>query len=216
MEKINKVINALEKNNINGIYAKSKCEAVKIAEQMLFEGCLITAGGSVSLHQSGVWDLINSPCYNFLDRNKEGITKAEREEVFKVCIGADFYFCSANAVTEKGELLNVDGFCNRISSIAFGPKKVIMIVGKNKIVGDMNEAFLRVKSVAAPKNSVRLGLDNPCAKLGHCVSLEKNKAPDFTEGCQSKTRICANYLVSGHQQEKGRITVILCDEELGY
>ena len=70
MEKINKVINALEKNNINGIYAKSKCEAVKIVEQMLFEGCLITAGGSVSLHQSGVWDLINSPCYNFLDRNK--------------------------------------------------------------------------------------------------------------------------------------------------
>ncbi len=166
--------------------------------------------------ESGVWDVINKPCYNLYDRNKAGITEEERGNIFKEVIGCDFYFCSANALTKKGELLNVDGFSNRISAIAFGPKKVIMVVGKNKLVKDLNEAFLRIKRVAAPKNCVRLGIDNPCAKLGHCISLLNNDNPDFTDGCQNPRRICVNYLVCGPQREKGRITVILCDEDLGY
>ena len=151
-----------------------------------------------------------------MDRNRNGITPDEQLECFKASIGADFFFCSANAVTENGELVNVDGLSNRVSAIAFGPRKVVMIVGKNKIVPDLNAAFLRVKTVAAPKNCVRLGIDNPCAKLGHCVSLVKNSNPEFTDGCRLPTRICRNYLVSGPQKEKGRITVILVDENLGY
>ncbi len=211
-----KIIENLKRNNIEVIPCKTKEEISGIVEKLLFDGAVISSGGSVSLGESGVIDLIKKPCYNYLDRSKLGITEQEKQQVFKSIIGCDFYFCSANAVTRKGELLNVDGFSNRISAIAFGPKKVIMVVGKNKIVENLNEAFLRVKKVAAPKNCVRLGIDNPCAKLGHCVSLEKCDNPDFTDGCDNPRRICVNYLVSGKQREDGRITVILCEESLGY
>ena len=170
----------------------------------------------MSLKESGVWELLNDKKYNFMDRSRPGITPEEQQECFKATIGADFFFCSTNAITEKGELLNVDGFANRISAIAFGPKNVIMIVGKNKLVPDLESAFLRVKKIAAPKNCVRLGLDNPCAKLGHCVSLEKNDNPDFADGCKCDTRICCDYLISAQQRQKDRITVVFVNEDLGY
>ena len=213
---MNNVIENLKKNNINVITCAKKEEIPAIVENMLFDGAKISAGGSVSIKECGVWDVINKPNYQFFDRNREGITPEEQQQVFKEVIGCDFYFCSANAVTENGELLNVDGFSNRISAIAFGPKKVIMVVGKNKIAKDLNEAFLRVKKVAAPKNCVRLGIDNPCAKLGHCISLLNNDNPAFTDGCRNPRRICVNYLVSGPQRPEKRLTVILCDEDLGY
>lgn len=217
MEKrINRVITALRKNNMQGIYVPCINDITETVEGLLTKGATIAAGGSVSLIESGVWELINRDCYKFSDRNREGITPQEREQVFRGVIGSDYYFCSTNALTENGELLNVDGFANRISAIAFGPKKVIMIVGKNKIVKDLNEAFLRVKKIAAPKNCVRLGIDAPCAKLGHCVSLLNNDNPSFTDGCNYERRICANYLISGRQQVKDRITVIICGEDLGY
>ena len=215
-ERIEKVIKNLNGNNINAVYCDTKGEVLNKVEELLTDGATISSGGSVSLVECGVWDLINKPCYNFLNRNRKGITPEEQMEIYKQVIGIDYYFCSANAVTENGELLNVDGFANRISALAFGPKKVIMVVGVNKIVKDLDEAFLRVKKIAAPKNCVRLGIDNPCVKLGHCVSLLKNDNPDFTDGCKKPTRICRNYLVSGMQKDKERITVILCGEELGY
>jgi hypothetical protein len=215
-ERIENVIKSLNSNNINAVYCKTKEEVVKYVENLLPKEALITSGGSMSLVESGVWDLINKPCYNFLNRNRKGITPEEQMEIYKQVIGIDYYFCSANAVTENGELLNVDGFANRISAIAFGPKKIIMVVGANKIVKDLDEAFLRVKKIAAPKNCVRLGIDNPCVKLGHCVSLLKSDNPDFTDGCKTPTRICRNYLVSASQKDKERITVLLCGEELGY
>ena len=213
---IENVITALRKNNMQGIYVPCINDITGTVEKLLTPDCTIAAGGSVSLHESGVWELINRDCYKFTDRNREGITPEERQQVFKNVIGTDFYFCSTNALTENGELLNVDGFANRISAIAFGPKKVIMIVGVNKIVKDINEAFLRVKKIAAPKNCVRLGINAPCAKLGHCVSLLNNDNPSFTDGCQYERRICANYLITGRQQVKDRITVIICGEPLGY
>lgn len=217
MDKVfEKIINALSKNGMNGIYAEN-CEQVrKIVEEMLFDGCSITMGGSQSVKESGVLDIIKSSKYNFLDRNRNGITKDEQLEVYKATVGSDFYFCSSNAITENGELINVDGNSNRVSAIAYGPKRVVMIVGKNKIVKDTAEGFLRVKKVAAPKNCVRLGIDNPCAKLGHCVSLEKSDCPDISGGCAKQSRICRNYLLSAAQQHIGRITVILVNENLGF
>ena len=215
-ERIEKVINSLKLNNINSVYCETKEDVVKYVENLLPKEALITSGGSMSLIESGVWDLINKPCYNFLNRNRAGITLEEQMEIYKQVIGIDYYFCSANAVTENGELLNVDGFANRISAIAFGPKKIIMVVGANKNVKDLDEAFLRVKKIAAPKNCVRLGLNNPCVKLGHCVSLLKSDNPAFTDGCKLPTRICRNYLVTGMQKDIERITVVLCGEELGY
>ena len=215
-EQIEKLFKNLQKNKMQPIFAETKQDALNIVKDMLFDGAVITWGGSMSVIECGIDKLLEDPKYNFMNRSREGITPAEQQECFKASIGADFFFCSANAVTENGELLNVDGFSNRISAIAFGPKKVIMVVGKNKIVKDLNEAFLRVKKVAAPKNCVRLGIDNPCAKLGYCVSFLNNDNPAFTDGCRNPRRICVNYLISGPQRDNGRLNVILCDEDLGY
>lgn len=215
-EQIKKLFKNLRKNKMQPLFAETKEDAVNLVKDMLFDGCVITAGGSMSLAESGVWQLIESDKYNFLDRTRSGITPEEQQECFKASIGADFFFCSTNAITENGELVNVDGFANRISSIAFGPKRVVMIVGVNKIVPDLKSAFLRVKKIAAPKNCVRLNKNTPCAKLGHCVSLLNNPDPDFADGCSCDDRICCDYMISAMQRQKDRITVILVNENLGY
>lgn len=215
-EMISKTLKALENNNFDVYYAENKQQVCETVKSLLDKGDKITSGGSQSLIESGVWDIITSDDYNFSDRNREGITPEERLAVFKETIGCDKFFCSANAVTQDGDIVNIDGAGNRVSFISFGPKTVIMIVGKNKIVENINEGFLRIKKIAAPKNAVRLKLDTPCAKLGHCVSLEKCQNPSMTDGCMSPYRICREYLVTSMQREKGRIKVIICGEDLGY
>ncbi len=210
------LITALGRNKMKGIYAETKAEALKTVREMLFDGCTITTGGSVSLVEAGVWDLIHDPRYRFADRNAPGLSAEEKENILRSNVGVDFFFCSANAITEQGELINVDGFCNRIAAIAFGPKRVVMIVGKNKIVPDVEAGLLRVKQIASPKNCVRLKLDTPCAKLGHCISLERSDHPAMTDGCNSPARICCSYLISAQQRIADRITVILVNEDLGY
>lgn len=215
-QQIQKLFKNLEKNKIQPLFAETKEDAVKLVKDMLFDGCVITWGGSMSVIECGIDKLLRDEKYCFMDRGRAGITPEEQQECFKASIGADFFFCSANAITEKGEIVNVDGLANRISSIAFGPKKVVMIVGVNKIVYDLKEAFLRVKKIAAPKNCVRLNKNTPCAKLGHCVSLVNNDNPDFADGCNSDDRICCDYMVSTMQRQSNRLTVILVDENLGY
>ncbi len=208
-EKYEKLFENLRKNNITPMYAENKDEALKTVKDLLFKGATIANGGSVSCLETGVFDLIKGGEYNYIDRFNSA-------DAYKDTVGADFYFCSTNALTENGELINVDGNSNRISAIAFGPKNIVMIVGKNKIVKDTDEGFLRVKKYAAPKNCERLKIDNPCRKSGHCISLERSDNPAMTDGCDCETRICRNYLVSGKQKDKGRITLILVDEDLGF
>ena len=215
-ERVEKTLLNLKKNNIDARFVQSSAEAVELIREMLFEGALITAGGSVSLAESGVWALINGKEYNFRDRNREGITEDEKQSVFKDAIGADFFFSSANALTERGELINVDGYANRVSALAFGPKKVIVVAGVNKIVADAKEGFLRVKKIAAPKNCVRLNKKTPCAAKGFCAALQNCDTPDITDGCQSPDRICRHYTITGKQESADRITVILVNENLGY
>ncbi len=210
------IVKALRNNNIDCKVAKDKSEAISIVKDMLFKGAVISNGGTVTLSETGILDLIKNGEYNYLDRNRDGITKEEQFDIYRQTANADFFFCSTNALTENGELVNVDGFSNRISSILFGPKKVIMIVGKNKIVKDVKDGFLRIKKTAAPLNCERLDIDSPCRKLGHCVSLENSDNPDITDGCNIERRICRNYLVSAKQMIKDRICVILVDENLGY
>ena len=213
---IEKAMKSLERNNMKAYYAENTAQVCEIVKGMLFPGAVITAGGSMSLNESGVWDIISDPEYKFLNRLKPGISEEERLEIFRAAIGCDFFFCSSNAVTENGELINVDGNANRVSSICFGPKKVVMVVGANKIVKDVDEGILRVKKTAAPMNTARLSVDAPCKKLGHCVSLEKSESPKMTDGCCGSTRICCDYLISAMQRVKDRINVIICAESLGY
>lgn len=215
-KQIEKLFKNLQKNKMQPLFAETKEDARNLVKDILFDGAVITWGGSMSVIECGIDEILRDKKYNFLDRGRQGITPEEQQECFKASIGADFFFCSTNAITENGELLNVDGLANRISSIAFGPKRVVMIVGVNKIVPNIKDAFLRVKKIAAPKNCVRLNKNTPCAKLGHCVSLLNNDNPDFADGCACDDRICCDYMISATQRQKNRIIVILVNEDLGY
>ena len=214
--RIVKTMAALKANHMNSIYAENKKRVCEEVKKFLYPGCSVSAGGSVTLFESGVRDIISEKQYDFLDRNRPGISPEEKKDIYRKTVGCNFYFCSANAVTENGELVNADGTGNRVSALAFGPEKVIVIAGVNKIVPDLTAGFLRLKQIAAPKNAARLNIDTPCAKLGHCVVLENSKSPAFSDGCKCEKRICDSYLITGYQMDPNRITVIICGEPLGY
>lgn len=208
---IEKVVENLKKNNINAIVVSTKEEALNTLISLLPEGATVSHGGSVTLNECGVTNLLKNGKYNYLDRS----AVEDPNTVYAQTATADVYLTSCNAVTENGELYNVDGYANRVSAIAFGPKKVIMIVGQNKIVPTLEDAVIRVKTVAAPKNAKRLNCNTYCAKVGKCVSLNQSN-PSMTDGCESDARICRQYLVTGRQKTAERITVILVLEDLGY
>ncbi len=204
----------LEKNNMKPYYCENSQEALELVKTLIPEGSVVTHGGSVTIAEIGAVDLVSNGNYKYLDRSKCK-TDEEKQKIYRDGFFADVYLTSSNAVTENGELYNVDGNANRISSIAFGPKSVIVVVGVNKIVKNLDEAIYRVKTIAAPKNTVRLGLDTYCSKNGKCVSLNM-ECPKMSDGCHSPQRICCSYLVSGQQREKDRIKVIIVNESLGY
>ncbi|MBR3760067.1 MAG: lactate utilization protein [Ruminococcus sp.] len=213
-KRINKVGENLKKNNMEFYFAKKKEDVPEIVKALIKKGDVISHGGSVSMSECGIRDLISSPDYKYLDRSKAQ-TPEEIKEIYRAAFSADVYISSANAITEDGVLYNVDGNSNRIAAIAFGPDSVIIIAGYNKIVSDLKEAELRVKTEAAPPNCVRLDCLTYCKETGNCISLSK---PDhqMSDGCSSDGRICCNYLISAQQRHKGRIKVIIVAEELGY
>lgn len=210
--KIERTMKALRKNNINAYFAESREAAAEIVKSLVPGGAVISCGGSESLKESGILDLMKSGLYEFLDRSKPGLTQEEIRQLYIKAYGGDCFFMSANAITEKGELYNVDGNGNRISALIYGPKKVIVIAGVNKIVKDMDEAVYRVKTVAAPCNGIRLNTGTPCALTGKCSAADG----EMTEGCSSERRMCVHYLTSAYQRDKDRIHVIFLNEELGY
>lgn len=214
-EKISKTIKELENNNIKAYYAENCEEAVEIVKGLINKGDVISFGGSVTLKECGIMNLISNGDYTLLDRSKEGLSREAIEKIFRDSFSADVYFSGTNAITENGELYNVDGNGNRVNAIMFGPKSVIIVAGYNKIVENLDKAIERVKKIAAPKNCVRLSKNTYCAKCGECVSL-KLENPQMTDGCDSDDRICRLYTVTGKQKAEKRIKVIIIGEELGY
>lgn len=212
-EKISKLIKALNDNNMTASFVETKEEIVSEVKKYLKKGDTVACGGSVTLAQSGVIDLLGCGDYTFLDRNGKNLTAEERAKITKQAVFADVFFSSSNAVTMSGELVNVDGNSNRVSSIVFGPESVVIVVGVNKIVNDVNEGLLRVKKIAAPKNTKRLNCDTYCFNKGECINTD---GKDFADGCKCAQRICCSYVVSSYQRVKGRIKVIICGEPLGY
>ncbi len=208
---IKKTIENLEKNNMQVYFADSKDDVIPMLKKLIGENDTVAVGGSVTLNELSVIDFLREN-YNFLDRFNPELSRDEVIEVFQKSFFADTFLMSSNAITENGELYNVDGNGNRIAALTFGPKSVIVIAGINKIVKDIDEAVIRVKTVAAPKNCVRLSRDTYCAKTGKCV-VPNGK---IGTGCESKDRICSSFLVTGKQGNRDRIKVILVNEELGY
>ena len=211
--RMEKTAENLRKNNMEAYIAQNCDEVVKIVEGILKEGESISCGGSVTLKETGVLDLMKSGRYNFLDRSKAK-DRDEVEQIYRQVFSCDTFLTSANAVTENGELYNVDGNSNRVAAICYGPKSVIFVVGKNKIVRNIDEAIVRVKTTAAPPNCLRLDCKTPCHETGECVSLKMGG--DMPSGCHSEARICCNYVVSAQQRHKNRFKVILVAEDLGY
>ncbi|MCR4890159.1 MAG: lactate utilization protein [Ruminococcus sp.] len=204
----------LKKNNMEFYYAETAADVKDIVCSLMPEGCTVTHGGSESMKECGIPELLNSGKYNYIDRSK-ATTPEETKAVYRQAFSADVYITSANAITESGALYNVDGNSNRIAAIAYGPDSVIVIAGYNKIVRNIEEAEIRVKNTAAPPNCVRLDCKTYCAETGQCVSLKKADR-QITDGCSGDGRICCNYLISAQQRHKGRIKVILVGEELGF
>lgn len=142
--------------------------------------------------------------FNFLDRYKKDLTSDEIKEIFRKSFFADSYFVSTNALTQNGELYNVDGNGNRVAAMLYGPDKVIVIAGINKIVKDVDAAIKRNREISAPTNAKRLNKLTPCTKIGQCMD------------CKSSYRICNEYTLIRRQGSKGRIKVIIVGKELGY
>lgn len=204
----------LKRNRMEAYYVDTKEQACDLVKTLVQPGATVSCGGSVTLKQTGVYDIIASGDYDFLDRSACK-TAEETDALYCQVFSADAFFTSANAVTENGELYNVDGNSNRVAAIVFGPKSVICVCGVNKLVKNIDEAIRRVKTKAAPPNTVRLGIETPCAKTGACISL-KQEDPDMCAGCHGDGRICCNYVVSAQQRHINRIKVIIIGEEYGY
>ena len=213
--RIDKTMQNLRRNKMEPYFCETKEEACELVRTLIQPGDTISSGGSVTLKETGVYDIITSADYNYLDRSRPGITREEVEEVYRQTFSADAFFTSTNALTENGELYNVDGNSNRVAAILYGPKSVIVVCGVNKIVSNIDEAIERVKTKAAPPNTVRLGIDTYCAKSGKCVSLNKEN-PELCEGCHGDGRICCNYVVCAQQRHVNRIKVIIINDSFGY
>ena len=167
MTVIEKTMEALSKNHMEAFFAATKEEALGKVRELMNEGDTVTHGGSVTLAQCGITELLKSGAYNYLDRSAPGLTREQVEEIYRKAFSCDVYLTSANAVTENGLLFNTDGNSNRVAAIMFGPKRVIVIAGYNKLVKDLDEAFMRLRTIAAPKNTARLNCATYCAKAGN-------------------------------------------------
>ncbi len=195
-----KVIKGLESRRMTGYFAADSKEALAKALELIDEGSTITMGGAMSAHQIGLVEALKEGNYNFIDRDKAEDPRAAMLQAYD----ADVFLSSTNAMTEDGMLVNIDGNSNRVSAIAQGPKKVIFIVGMNKICKDLDSAMKRARNIAAPINAQRFGLSTPCAKTGACAD------------CLSPDTICCQFLITRCSRHPGRIHVILVDENLGF
>ncbi|UPA28950.1 lactate utilization protein [Terrisporobacter glycolicus] len=203
-KKIEKTINNLQKNNIKGYYAKNNEEVINIIKDIAKEGEMVSVGGSMTLFETKVIDLLRSGRYNFLDRYEENLTPADMKEIYRKSFYADTYFSSTNAITEEGEIFNVDGNGNRVAAMLYGPDKVVLVVGVNKIVKNIDEALSRNKNISGPANAKRLNTATPCAKVGYCMD------------CKSDDRICCEYTIIKRQRTKNRMYVIFINDVLGF
>ena len=195
-----KVIKGLEGRNMSGYWAATKEEALEKALSLIPEGASVTMGGAMSAHEIGLVDALQKGNYRFIDRD----AIADKRAAMLAAYDADVFLSSANAMTEDGMMVNIDGNANRVSAIAQGPKKVIFIVGMNKICDDLDGAMKRARNVAAPINAQRFGLNTPCTKTGACMD------------CKSPDTICCQFLITRFSRHAGRIHVILVNDSLGF
>ena len=195
-----KVIENLGKRNMTGYYAKDRAEALQIALSLIPTGSVVTQGGSVSTAEIGLKDALINGDYDFIDRDNY----EDKNEAALKAYSADVYLGSCNAISEDGVLINIDGNSNRVSAYAYGPKKLVLIVGMNKVCSDVDEAMKRARNEAATINTQRFGIKTPCTSTGTCMN------------CKSPDTICCQFLITRYSRHTDRIHVILVNDTLGF
>ena len=199
-----RVKQALEKKRFLCDVVENAEEARELIRTLVPSGASVGFGGSMTLNEMGVKEMLRSMDVVYQDRDNPSLTRQELMDVLREAFTADVYITSTNAITLQGELYNVDGTGNRVAAMIFGPKKVIVVAGYNKICKDEEDAKKRICMVAAPMNTERLNKDTPCRKVGECCN------------CNSDQRICDAYVAIKRCHDAGRIHVILVKEEYGY
>lgn len=195
-----KVIKGLQSRNMTGYYAKNREEALALALSLIPEGATVNRGGSISVEEIGLIDAIRKGNYQFQDR----AAMADKRAAELMAYDADVFLGSANAITEDGVLVNIDGNGNRVSAYAYGPKMLILVVGMNKVTKDVDHAMKRARNEAATINTQRFGLSTPCTQQGSCMN------------CKSPDTICCQFLVTRFERHAGRVHVILVNDTLGF
>lgn len=196
------IIKHLQKRGMEGYYCSDSKSAVQKALSLIPEGSTVTWGGSESIKECGLVDALKDASVTIWDR--KDVKPEDMKAFYLKAFSANVYLMSSNAITLDGQLVNIDGTGNRIAALTYGPDRVILIVGMNKVCPDLESAITRVHNVAAPPNCMRLNIENPCTKDGIC------------HNCLSPTKICNMLHVMHFNRFPGRIQVVLVGEQLGY
>lgn len=197
------IIRKLSLRNMTGHYCDTAHEAVALAQSLVAPGQSVTWGGSVSFTQSGIKAALEADGHPMIDRAL-ATTPEEQEEMWRRQVSADWFFMGANAITLDGELVNIDGNSDRLSLLLHGPAHVVVLVGMNKLVADVDAGLKRIRTVACPLNAARLHTNTPCELTGTCAE------------CHAAGCMCCNVVVTRHSRHEGRIRVVLIGEDLGY
>lgn len=198
-----KLIANLERRHFEAYFCKTAEQAVAQVKSLIPEGSSVTWGGSKTIRETGITQALAAGPYEVYDR--DAITNpSQKEAIYRKAFDCDFYLCSANAISEDGVIVNIDGNGNRVAAITWGPKRVILVAGLNKVCQDVPSALARARSTAAPINAARFDINTPCQKDGVC------------HNCNSPQSICnyIHFLRNSHPAK--RHIVILVDEDLGY
>ncbi len=203
-KQIERTRKALERNGFDSLFVPDTKSALNAILDMIPDGASVGIGGSMTLNQIGFFEKIKGRGVNLINPFAKGITPEERGQLTRVIFSCDYFLCSTNAITEEGQLYNVDAIGNRVAAMFFGPEKTIVVCGINKIVKDMEEARRRVWNLAAPMNAKRLGRKTPCAETGICSN------------CNSPERICNISVEILKKPSRSDILVLLIGEPLGF
>lgn len=197
------LIEKFNKRGFDGYYCENSEDAVSLIKTLIPEHASVAWGGSETIKETGILDMLKSGNFTLLDRST-AVTEKERREMYAKHVMSDVFLMSSNAITMDGELVNIDGNGNRTACLITGPESVIVVAGINKISYNIEEAVNRVRNIAAPPNAVRLGCNTPCKSLGKCGD------------CYADDCMCCHLVITRTSRIKGRIKVILINENLGY
>ncbi len=202
--KIETVIKNLNKNNMAGYYVSDKHQLMSLISSLIPNGSTVGCGDSVTLEETGVFDFLRNGNYYFYDKFQSGLTSEDKRKIYLKNFCADTFITGSSAVTEDGKIFNIDGNGSRVAPMIYGPEQVIIVVGINKIVENVELAIQRTRQVSAPLDAKRLKKETPCTKLDKCVD------------CAHKQRICNDFVLITGQFSQNRIKVIIINENLGY